>query len=38
MKNLPWVVSFSYGRALQDSCLKNWSGKKENIKKAQEGK
>lgn len=25
---LPWVVSFSYGRALQDSCLKSWLGKK----------
>jgi len=36
MKKLPWVISFSYGRALQDTCLKNWSGKKENVKKAQE--
>jgi len=32
----PWNISFSYGRALQASCLKAWSGKKENIAKAQE--
>ena len=24
--NYPWNVSFSYGRALQHSCLKAWSG------------
>lgn len=33
--HLPWPLSFSYGRALQDPCLKAWSGKKENIKSAQ---
>jgi fructose-bisphosphate aldolase class I len=33
--NLPWPLSFSYGRALQDPCLKAWAGKKENIKSAQ---
>lgn len=32
---LPWRLSFSYGRALQDSALKAWSGKEENIKSAQ---
>eukprot|EP00190_Bangiopsis_sp_CCMP1999_P003936 CAMPEP_0198737522 /NCGR_PEP_ID=MMETSP1475-20131203/67906_1 /TAXON_ID= ORGANISM="Unidentified sp., Strain CCMP1999" /NCGR_SAMPLE_ID=MMETSP1475 /ASSEMBLY_ACC=CAM_ASM_001111 /LENGTH=402 /DNA_ID=CAMNT_0044501389 /DNA_START=26 /DNA_END=1234 /DNA_ORIENTATION=+ len=32
----PWSLSFSYGRALQQSCLKTWLGKKENIKDAQE--
>lgn len=32
----PWYLSFSYGRALQKSCLKAWSGKSENVKKAQE--
>lgn len=32
----PWALSFSYGRALQDSCLKAWQGKKENVQKAQE--
>ena len=25
--NLPWPLSFSYGRALQEPCLKTWSGK-----------
>lgn len=33
--DLPWPLSFSYGRALQDPCLKAWAGKQENIKKAQ---
>ena len=32
---LPWPLSFSYGRALQDPCLKTWAGKKENINSAQ---
>lgn len=32
----PWNLSFSYGRALQASCLKAWQGKDENIKAAQE--
>lgn len=31
----PWNLSFSYGRALQASCLKAWSGKPENIPAAQ---
>lgn len=30
----PWALSFSYGRALQHSCLKAWQGKDENIKAA----
>jgi len=33
---VPWSVSFSYGRALQDSCLKAWKGDDKNIKEAQE--
>jgi fructose-bisphosphate aldolase class I len=33
---IPWSLSFSYGRALQHSCIKAWSGKDENIVKAQE--
>jgi len=33
--DLPWTVSFSYGRALQDSCLKTWVGHKDNKEKAQ---
>ncbi|PRQ43797.1 putative fructose-bisphosphate aldolase [Rosa chinensis] len=32
----PWTLSFSFGRALQASTLKAWSGKKENVKAAQE--
>uniref|UniRef100_A0A915D0D3 Fructose-bisphosphate aldolase n=1 Tax=Ditylenchus dipsaci TaxID=166011 RepID=A0A915D0D3_9BILA len=32
----PWVLSFSFGRALQASVLKAWGGKDENIKKAQQ--
>lgn len=31
----PWQLSFSYGRALQDDCLKAWRGKAENIMQAQ---
>lgn len=31
----PWLLSFSYGRALQDACLKTWGGKPENISAAQ---
>lgn len=31
----PWALTFSYGRALQQSCLKAWSGKDENIPAAQ---
>jgi len=32
---LPWPLTFSYGRALQQSTQKAWSGKKENVAKAQ---
>jgi fructose-bisphosphate aldolase class I len=32
----PWALSFSYGRALQQSCLKSWMGKDENVRAAQE--
>jgi len=31
----PWSVTFSYGRALQQSCLKAWGGKAENLVKGQ---
>lgn len=31
----PWVLSFSYGRALQEPALKAWGGKPANVKKAQ---
>ncbi|MFT4180324.1 MAG: fructose-bisphosphate aldolase class I [Rhizobium sp.] len=33
--DLPWFVTFSYGRALQDSALKAWGGKPENIAAGQ---
>jgi fructose-bisphosphate aldolase class I len=32
----PWLLSFSYGRALQEDCLAAWGGKKENINQAQD--
>ena len=31
----PWLLSFSYGRALQEDCLAAWKGKKENVEQAQ---
>ncbi|CEM04838.1 unnamed protein product [Vitrella brassicaformis CCMP3155] len=31
----PWSVAFSYGRALQQSCLKAWQGKPEQLEAAQ---
>jgi len=31
----PWKLTFSFGRALQKSCLKAWSGKAENVEHAQ---
>ncbi len=34
-ENLPWYVSFSYARALQEPALEAWQGKKENIPAAQ---
>jgi len=34
--NLPWSASFSYGRALQQSCLKAWKGDDKNLKAAQD--
>ncbi len=32
----PWKLTFSYGRALQQSCLKAWAGKPENVPALQE--
>jgi len=32
----PWHLSFSYGRALQQSVLKAWKGEDKNIKAAQD--
>jgi len=33
---VPWELSFSFGRALQQSTLHAWQGKNDNLKKAQE--
>jgi fructose-bisphosphate aldolase class I len=35
MGNLPWQLSFSYGRALQDPSMKSWSGNPKNVETAQ---
>jgi fructose-bisphosphate aldolase class I len=32
----PWHLSFSYGRALQSSCIKTWKGEKSNVNIAQQ--
>lgn len=32
---LPWIVSFSFARAIQQPALEVWKGKKENIEAAQ---
>jgi len=32
---LPWNVSYSYARALQDYCMKTWQGQAKNIPAAQ---
>ena len=32
----PWKISFSYGRALQDSALEAWHGRDENLKTAHQ--
>ncbi|KAI5171175.1 fructose-bisphosphate aldolase, class I [Nematocida sp. LUAm3] len=33
--NAPWIISYSFGRALQDSVLKLWNNSDENKEKAQ---
>jgi len=33
--NLPWHLSFSYGKALQKTCIVTWMGKDENKSAAQ---
>ncbi|WP_296038402.1 class I fructose-bisphosphate aldolase [uncultured Agrobacterium sp.] len=33
--DLPWSVTFSYGRALQETALHAWGGKAENVAAAQ---
>ena len=32
---LPWHLTFSYGRALQDGAIKGWKGETANVAKAQ---
>jgi len=32
----PWTLTFSFGRALQESCLKAWRGHPENVEAAQQ--
>lgn len=34
--NLPWELSFSYGRALQEPVLQAWQGKEANVPAAQQ--
>ncbi len=34
--DLPWQLSYSFGRALQQEALQSWIGKPENIKAAQD--
>jgi fructose-bisphosphate aldolase class I len=33
---LPWTLTFSYGRALQDDALRTWGGDANNRKAAQD--
>lgn len=35
-EDLPWYISFSYARALQEPALEAWRGKQENLKAGQE--
>jgi fructose-bisphosphate aldolase class I len=35
MGPLPWLVTFSYGRALQAAPQKAWAGKEANVVNAQ---
>jgi fructose-bisphosphate aldolase class I len=36
LPNAPWLLSFSYGRALQETVLQAWQGKAENLVAAQQ--
>jgi fructose-bisphosphate aldolase class I len=35
-RGAPWVLSFSYARALQDDTMKIWAGRAENVRAAQQ--
>ena len=32
----PWVLSFSFARALQDDAMRTWAGRRENVRTAQD--
>ena len=32
----PWVLSFSFARALQDDAMRTWAGRRENVRAAQD--
>jgi fructose-bisphosphate aldolase class I len=34
--NAPWVLSFSFARALQDAVMRTWAGRAENVRAAQD--
>jgi fructose-bisphosphate aldolase class I len=34
--NAPWVLSFSYARALQDDAMRIWAGEAGNVTAAQD--
>merc|ERR1712183_672297 len=34
-EKMPWHLSFSYGKALQKTCIVTWMGKEENKEAAQ---
>ncbi len=33
---VPWTLTFSYGRALQQTAMQTWSGDSANVNKAQQ--
>jgi fructose-bisphosphate aldolase class I len=33
---VPWALTFSYGRALQQSAIKGWGGKAANVRAGQQ--
>ena len=35
-KDLPWKLSFSYGRALQQPSISSWKGEENNVKNSQD--
>lgn len=34
--NVPWLISFSYGRALQQPVIETWKGQREQVEAAQQ--